>query len=81
MTASYNDWLAVLVNLKKSRNSWARLTRILVREGYNPRVSGMFFKAVIQALLIFGPETWVLTPHMGQDLGSFQHGDARQITA
>ena len=40
----------------------------------------MFFKAVVQAGLLFMSETWVLTPCMGRALGSFQHGVARRIT-
>ena len=54
MTSSYDDWKAVVVNLRKERNSWARLLRILGREGVNPRVSGMFFKEVVQLVLLFG---------------------------
>ena len=41
---------------------------------------GVFFKAVVQAVLLFGSETWVLNPHMGQALVIFQHGVARRIT-
>ena len=41
---------------------------------------GIFFKAVVQVLLIFGTKTWVMTPHMGRDLGGFQHKVAQQIT-
>ena len=40
----------------------------------------MFFKAVVQVVLLFKLETWVLTPRMGRALGSFQHRVARQIT-
>ena len=40
----------------------------------------MFFKAVVQAVLIFGSETWVLTPCMGRELVNFQHGFSKQIT-
>ena len=53
LTASDDDWPEVVGNLKKARNSWSRLTRILGREGANPRVSGVFFKAVVQKVLIF----------------------------
>ena len=80
LIVEYNNWLEVVGSLSKARNSWERMTRILGREGANSRVSGVFFKAVVQAVLIFGSETWVLTPCMGQDLGSFQHGVERGIT-
>ena len=34
-----------------------------------PRVSGFFFKAGIQVVLLFGEETWVVTPRMVKALG------------
>ena len=40
------------------------MTRILSREGERPRVFGFFFKSVVQSVLLFGVETWVLTPCM-----------------
>ena len=37
--------------------------------GANPRVSGTCFEAVVHAVLFFGEETWVMTPHMSRALG------------
>ena len=62
MTVWDNNCLAVVLNLIKDQKSWARLTRILVWEGAYPRVYGVFFKALVQAVFIFRSETWVLTP-------------------
>ena len=49
-----NDWPAVVRNLSQSGAVWKRMTRILSREGVEPRVSGFFFKSVVQAVLLFG---------------------------
>ena len=35
---------------------------------------------MVQAMLMFGLETWVLTPRMGWALGGLQHRVARRIT-
>ena len=43
-------------------------------------MSGNFFKAVVQKVLLFGAETWVVSPIMEQELISFIHGAARRIT-
>ena len=43
----------VVGKLWKERKIWAWLTRILGREGDSPRLSGMLFKAVVQAVLLF----------------------------
>ena len=67
-------------NLGKARKSWGQLQRILSREGSNKRVSGNFFKAVVQQVLLFGAETWVVTPRMERALNSFMHGSVRRVT-
>ena len=67
-----DDWAEVVNNLSWARAVWRRMTRILSREGAAPQVSGLFFKAVVQAVLLFGLEKCVATPHMGKDLGGFR---------
>ena len=73
-TAGDDDWPAVAGNLNKARRSWGRLQRILIREGATPQISGSFFKAVVQQVLLFGAETWVVTPKMERALSGFLHG-------
>ena len=73
LTAWEDDWPEVAGNLHKAKKSWVRMSRILIREGADPKVSGNFFKFVVQAVLLFGAETCVLTPRMEQDLIRFQH--------
>ena len=53
---------------------------ILSREGATKRVSGNFFKAVVQQVLLFWAETWVVSLRMERALSAFIHGAARQIT-
>ena len=78
--ARHEEWPEVAGKLQKARNILVQMTRILIREGAYLKVSGHFFKAVVQAVLIFGAETWVLTPRAERSLGSFQHRVERQLT-
>ena len=71
LSAVDDDWTAVIRNLTKSIVVWRRMTRILSREGARLRVSGFFFEAVVQSVLLFGVETWVVTPHMGRVMRFF----------
>ena len=80
LTAVDDDWLAVVGNHGKARKIWGRLSRILRREGADPKVLGNFYKAVAQLVLTFGAETWVLAPIMERDPESFQNRVARRIT-
>ena len=64
LMAGGDEWLAVVGNLGKARNSWGGLSRILIWEGADPKVLGMFYKSVAQSVLLFGAEKWVITPRM-----------------
>ena len=40
------------------------MPRILVREGSDAQTLGSLFKSVVQAVILFGSEMWVVTPQM-----------------
>ena len=71
LTAADENWAALVGNFRKAQKIWARMERMLGQEGARPRVSGMFFKAVVQAVLLLRSEMWVMTPPYGQGLGEF----------
>ena len=78
--ATDNDWPVVVRNLSQAKKVWSRMSRILNREGEAPRVSGLFSKAIIQAVLLFGAETWVVTLCMDEALGGFHNQVTRRLT-
>ena len=80
MTEVDADWPAVAGNLAKARKSWGGLQGILSREGATKQVSSNFFKAVVQQVLIFGAETWLVSPMMEPALSAFIHGAAIRLT-
>eukprot|EP00956_Cyclotella_meneghiniana_P003690 scaffold4479_cov46-Cyclotella_meneghiniana.AAC.3 len=61
MSMDDNDIQAVRKNPSKARKSWRMLSRLLREENAEPRVCGMFYKAVIQLVLLYGSETSALT--------------------
>jgi hypothetical protein len=79
---AYNDddWPAVIWNLKKARIVWGKLGRILSKEGTNPKAMASVYKAVVQAVLLYGSESWVLTRPLEYKLQSFHRRCARYIT-
>ena len=44
LTASDDDWLAVVRNLRKARRSWGRLSRVLSRENRPKGVTGVLHR-------------------------------------
>jgi hypothetical protein len=49
-----NDARAVRGNIKKARGIWARLSRMIRSENASPRACGVFYKATVQSILLFG---------------------------
>jgi hypothetical protein len=57
-----NNNQAMRGKLKKARGVWARLSRTIRAENASPRACGIFYKATVQLILLFGSETWNLSP-------------------
>jgi hypothetical protein len=49
------------VQLQKARGTWARVGQVLRAENGPPRVAVKFYIAVVQAVLLYGSEPWVLS--------------------
>ena len=68
MDQSDDDWQSVLRNTRKVSQVWGRLRKLLQREGVEMAVSEKFYCSVVQAVLLFGAETWVIMVPMMQVL-------------
>ena len=71
ISAADNDWTAVTRNMTQARAVWRRTIRILIWEVARSRVSISFFKLAVPLVLLFGVETWVVTPLHGKVHGGF----------
>ncbi len=61
MAKDNNNVQAVQYQLHKAWGTWARIGQVLRSENTTPRVAAKFYKAVVQAVLLYGSETWNLT--------------------
>ena len=48
---------AVRARLSKARAIWSMLSKVLRAENATPRVCGMFYRATVQAVILYGRET------------------------
>ena len=55
-----NAWPELRRNMMRKRSVWKRLRTMIQREEADPRVSAMFYREVLQAILIYGLEMWVI---------------------
>ena len=42
-------------------------------------MAGRFYLEVVQVVLLFGSETWVLTPQLDKSLKDFHHRESQQM--
>ena len=73
LTVTDYDWSSVISNNQQLRKSWSRILRILGREGADTQKLGNFYLAIVKAVLLFGAETWVITPHIERLLWNFHY--------
>ncbi len=65
------DNQAMRSNLKKAQGCWARVSHVLRAENATPKTCGIFYKATVQAVLLYGSETWSLSPSSMKRLERF----------
>ncbi len=56
-----DDAQAIWQQLQKARGVWAQVGKVLRGENATPWVAAKFYKAVVQAILLYVSETWNLT--------------------
>ena len=70
----------VVKNLWREKEKWARPSRVLGREVADACTLGRIYVAVVQAVLIYGLETWVTKMRIGRVFGGFHHRVAHRMT-
>ena len=68
-----NNWPEVIRKFQIAWKKWASESWVLVREGVDARTPGIFYTAVVQDVLLYGLEVWVMSTWIGKTLGVFHH--------
>jgi hypothetical protein len=79
---AYNDAdnQAMRSNLRKACGCWAWVSCVLRTENASPRMSKVFYKTTVQAVLLYGSETWSLSPSSVKCLEGFHICAAWRMT-
>ena len=80
LMASDDDWLAVVGNLRNARREWEGLTSVIGRKCVHACILGQIYFVVVQSVILYGSETWVMTQLNSRVLGGFRHRVARRLT-
>ena len=58
----------MLRNIRRAKQVWGKLGKLLRRKGADPITSAKFYRAVVQSVLLFGAKTCVLSAAMLNNL-------------
>jgi hypothetical protein len=62
MMAQDNDNLqAICAQLWETRSTWAWVGQVLWSKNASPFAAAQFYQAIIQAILLYGSNTWVIS--------------------
>ena len=61
---TYDDWPVIRRNIKRVKKVWGVLGKFLIRKGADPSVVEMFYRVVINVVILFGLYTGLLSAEM-----------------
>jgi hypothetical protein len=61
MAQDDDDIQAIQAQLQKARATWARVGEVLWSENASPPIATRFYQAIVQAILLYGSETWIIS--------------------
>ena len=72
-TENDDDTKCIEIQLKRARQKWNSIAKILKREGANAKTMAKFYLAVVQAVLLYGADSWTISQKNLIKLRSFHH--------
>ena len=75
-----DDTTCIKINIRNARQKWNSLASILKREGANSICMARFYLAVVQAVLLYGADSWTITEQNMKLLRSFHWRAVRYMT-
>ena len=79
-TDNDSDTMCIMENIKKAKQRWNCIAKILKDEGANPRCMAKFYITIVQAVLLYGAESWCITKGDMNKLNSFHLRAVRYLT-
>ena len=68
-----SNWASLCQNLRKAQRHWGMVPGVMVKAGKTVRAREVFYKSVVQAVLICGSEIWFIADTMMKVMEVFHH--------
>jgi endonuclease III-like uncharacterized protein len=80
LSSNDNDNPAIKSNMKKAKEKWAEIRRVLGSEPILPKTHARFYCAIILNVLLYGSESWEISKQTLANLEAFNNNCVRCIT-
>ena len=80
LTNDDDDTRCIESNLKNAKKQWNSIAKILKQEGANSKCMAKFYITVVQAVLLYGAESWTISQRNERILVSFHRRAVRYLT-
>ena len=75
-----DDTSSIVSQIKRARQKWNAIAKILKREEANAKTMAKFYMAIVQAVLLYGADSWTITKRNWKRLQSFHNRALRYMT-
>ena len=79
-TDNDDDSLCIGENIKKAKQRWNCIAKILKDEGADPKSMAKFYLTIVQSVLLYGAESWCISKRDLSRLNSFHLRAVRYLT-
>ena len=59
-----SDWMSLCVNLRKSQRQWEVVVKVMKKKGETVLSHAMMYNAVVQTMILYMSESWVVAEAM-----------------
>ena len=60
-------------NIMRARSVWGGMVTLLRREKAEPMVSAIFYRTMVQVIILYGSEMWVVSDAMESKVEGYTH--------
>ena len=79
VTYNNNNWSALYHNLRKAQRQWEMVRKVVLKTEAKVQSMGKIYNTLVQLVLLYRSESWVVIGEMLKVLEGFHHRVARRI--
>ena len=72
-----SNWADLYQNIRKTHQRWEVVEKVVTNTGSRVQVRGVIYKAVVNVVILYGSEIWLVAGAISKVLEEFHHWEVR----